>query len=388
MSLTTFEKAQAIQDYVVALRRDFHRHPELSYHENRTSRIVREELEKLGIEVQPVGETGLIGYIRGAQPGKTVALRADMDALPVTEQSGVDYTSENSGVMHACGHDSHTSMLLGAAKLLSEMKDTLKGTVKLVFQPAEELGTGSRFMIQGGALEGIDAIVGMHVSADFPRGKVVVKDGALMASGDQFKIEIIGKQSHGSAPWQGVDANVCAAAILQGFQTIVSRTNDARSPIVLNTGTIRAGDRFNITSGKAVLEGCNRTFSQEIREKLPVWMENMVKGYCHAYGCEYTFDYTYVCAVTDNDPAVTEKVRKSVVEALGEDCIQPIGLQMGSEDFSYYQMEAPGTFLFLGVGNPEKGCTYSLHSDRFKLDEDAFPYGVTCYVQSALAVLG
>lgn len=386
MNESIFKRAQAIQDQVVAFRRDFHQHPELSYHEFRTSKIVKDYLQGLGAEVVSVGETGVVGIIRGDRPGKTIALRADMDALPVAEESGVDYSSLNSGAMHACGHDGHTAMLLGASAILSSMKKELRGTVKLVYQPAEEMGTGAKFMLDSGALDDVDAIVGMHIFPDFPCGKLVIQEGPLLTSGDRFEIEILGKQSHGSAPWQGVDANVCASAIVQGLQTLVSRVNDARSPIVLNVGTISGGDRFNITSGKAVLEGANRTFDRKTRENLPVWMENLVKGYCYAYGCEYKFNYTYVCAVTDNDPGVTKKVKDSIVKVLGGNSVLPAGLLMGSEDFSSYQSKIPGAFILLGGGNEAKGCVYSLHSNRYRLDEDTFPYGVTVYVEAALAL--
>jgi len=389
MEQLTLEKAKNIQEWMVELRRDFHKHPELSYKEYRTSKIVKAELKKLGIEVIPIGETGVVGIINGKEDGPVIGLRADMDALPVTEATGLPYASENKGVMHACGHDAHTSMLLGAAKILSEMKDEFKGTVKLIFQPAEEDGSGAQTMIDRGALNNpdVDVIVGMHVFTDFPHGKVVIQEGPLMASGDQFRIEIIGKQCHGSAPWQGVDANVCAAAIIQGVQTLVSRVNDARSPIVVNMGTVDGGERFNITSGKVVLEGANRTFSQETREKLPKWIENMVKGICYAYGCEYKFEYMYRCAVTNNDVALTRKIKESIEKVIGKENVLATEKIMGSEDFSMYQLKIKGTFMLLGAGSEEKGCIYPLHSEHFNFDEDVLSTGAASYAKAALAYL-
>lgn len=389
MTESTLLQAIKIQDWIRDLQMDFHRHPELSYDEYRTSGIVRSELEKLGIKTTALGKTGVSGMIHEKSEGRVVALRADMDALPITEATGLPFSSENAGIMHACGHDTHTAMLLGAARLLTEIKEEFKGTVKLVFQPAEEDGTGAKSMIDNGILANptVDAIVGMHIFTDYPCGKIVVQKGPLMASGDQFRIEIYGKQCHGSAPWQGVDANVCAAAIIQGVQTIVSRKNDARSPIVVNIGKIEGGDRFNVTSGKVVIEGSNRTFNEETRNLLPSWIENMVKGTCIAYGCEYKFEYMPRCAVVINDAETTDKIKNAMVKMLGRENVLPTEMIMGSEDFSIYQHHVKGTFILLGAGNSEKDCVYSLHSDHFRFDENALPIGAAGYAEAALACL-
>lgn len=382
-------KAKGIQDWVIEHRRDFHKHPELSYKEFRTTKVIKEELEKMGIETKSIGETGIVGIIKGKEEGKVLGLRADIDALPVKEDTGLPFTSENEGVMHACGHDTHAAMLLGAAKLLSGMKNEFKGTVKLIFQPAEEAGSGAKTIIKEGVLKEpeVDAIIGMHIFSDFPCGKVVIQEGPFMASGDTWKLEVIGKQCHGSAPWQGVDANVCAAAILQALQTIVSRVNDARSPIVLNVGTIQGGERFNITSGKVTLEGMNRTFNEETRKLLPEWMERVIKGICSAYGCEYKFKYDYLCAAVINDSEITKQLKKSVSNIIGEGNIFEVEKIMGSEDFSEYMLYVPGTIMLLGGGNPEKDCVYPQHSNHFKIDENALPIGVASYVQASLDFL-
>ena len=389
MENTILNKAKEIQDWVVEHRRDFHRHPELSYKEFRTTKIIKEELEKMGIETKSVGETGIIGIIKGIEDGKVLGLRADIDALPVTEDTGLPFTSENEGIMHACGHDTHAAMLLGAAKLLSEMKNNLKGTVKLIFQPAEEAGSGARTIVEAGALKdpNIDTIIGMHIFSDFPCGKMVVQEGPFMASGDIWKLEVIGKQCHGSAPWQGVDANICATAIIQALQTIVSRVNDVRSPIVLNVGTIHGGERYNITSGKVTIEGMNRTFNEEIRKLLPGWMEKVIKGICSAYGCEYTFKYDYMVGSVTNDVEITRQLRKSIDAVIGKENILQVEKIMGSEDFSEYLLYVKGSFMLLGGGNSEKDCIYPQHSNHFKIDENAFPIGVASYVQAALDFL-
>lgn len=385
----TLQKSKEIQDWVVNLRRDFHRHPEPSFKEIRTSQIVVDELIKMGIKVERIGETGVVGILEGKTPGKVIALRADMDALSVTEKTGLPFSSENPGFMHACGHDCHTSMLLGAAKLLSEIKDEFIGTVKFIFQPAEETAFGADKMVEGGVLKNpdVDFIFGMHIWSDTPMNKVIVQEGPLMASGDTWTLDIKGKSSHGSAPWQGVDAIVCAASIIQSVQTIVSRSNDARSPIVINIGTIKGGERFNVTPGSVQMEGMNRAFSSYSRKKIPEWIERIVKNSCEAYGCEYEFKYNFVCGVTTNDEKGTKLVKNSVIKLIGEEGILSAEKIMGSEDFSAYLEHIPGTLMLLGGRNENKKCCYSHHSNFFDVDEDALPIGVAAYVQVAIDYL-
>jgi len=387
--MNIMKKSESIQDYVVGIRRDFHQHPEESFKEFRTTQVIVEELEKMGIEVHRISETGAVGILKGAYPGKVVALRADIDALSVTEDTGLPFASENKGVMHACGHDAHAAMLLGAAKLLSGMRDEIKGTIKFIFQPAEETATGAKKMVECGALKNpdVDFIFGMHIWSDTPMGKVMLQEGPLMASGDMWELDIKGKSSHGSAPWQGADAIVCAAAVIGGIQTVVSRKNDVRSPIVINIGTIHGGERYNVTPGSAKLEGMNRAFSPEIRRNLPVWIEEVAKNTCAAYGCGYDFNYNFVCAVTTNDEKSTKLAKASLAKLIGEENVIPSEKIMGSEDFSEYMEHIPGTIMFLGTRNEAKDCCYSHHSNHFKIDEDALPTGVAAYVQVALDYL-
>ncbi len=387
--MNTFEKAQGIKDWVIEKRRDFHEHPELSTKEVRTSGIVEETLRSLGIETKRVGETGVLGILKGARPGRVLALRADMDALPVTEETGYPFASKNPGCMHACGHDFHTSMLLGAAKLLSQEKDKIAGTVKFIFQPAEELAVGAKAMVAGGVLENpaVDTAFGMHVMADLPVGCAVVQEGYFMAAADRWDCSIIGTSCHGSAPWQGRDAIVCAAAFIQSVQTIVSRTNDAREPIVINIGTIEGGERFNITPGKVEIEGMNRSFSENSRKMLPQWIEAILKNTCEAYGCTYKFNYDFSCGPVTNDKASTELVRKAVSKFLAPEAIVQIPKIMGSEDYSEYLAKVPGMILLLGGRNEAKDCKYPQHSSHFKIDEDCIPIGVAAHVQVALDYL-
>ena len=343
------EKSKQIQDWVVNLRRDFHRHPEPSLKEIRTSKIVADELSKMGIKVYHICGTGVIGILEGKAPGKVIALRADMDALSVTEKTNLPFASENPGFMHGCGHDCHTSMLLGAAKLLSEMRDQFNGTVKFIFQPAEELAVGAKKLVENGVLKNpdVDFIFGMHIWADTPLNKVILQEGPFMASGDIWSLNIKGKSSHGSAPWQGIDAIVCASAIIQSIQTIPSRINDARSPIVINVGTIKGGERFNVTPGDVQIEGMNRAFSAYSRKKIPEWIEKIAKNTCEAYGCKYEFNYNFKCAVTVNDRQGTKLIKNSIIKLIGEEGIIPSEKIMGSEDFSEYLEHVPGVLMLL-----------------------------------------
>ena len=382
-------KAKAIENWVVDFRRDFHKHPEESLKEFRTSKIISEELIKMGLKVEHIGETGIVGILEGFSKGKVIALRADMDALCVTEDTGLEFSSENPGFMHACGHDAHVSMLLGAAKILSEMKDELKGTVKFIFQPAEELAQGAKEMIAGGVLKNpdVDFIFGMHIWADIPVGKISVKDGPIMAGADLWDLTIKGKSCHGSSPWQGIDAITCAAAVIQGVQTLVSRVNDARSPIVINIGTIKGGERFNITPGSVEMNGMNRTFSADSRKKMPDWLKNMISNICKGYNCDFDFDYQFFLGPTVNDVNATRATRKSLMKLVDEENMPQFEKVMGSEDFAEYLERIPGTLILLGCRNEEKGCCYSHHSNHFKIDEDALPLGVASYVQVTLDYL-
>lgn len=387
--MKTLDLAKKYHNWMVEVRRDFHMHPEASFEEHKTSERIKKELENMGIQVSNVAGTGVVGILKGKEDGKVVALRADIDALSVNEETDLPYSSKVPGMMHACGHDAHASMLLGAAKVLSELKDEIKGTVKFIFQPAEEIASGAKTMIKEGVLENpkVDGIFGMHIWSDVKVGQVAIDEGAVMASGDVWELTIKGKSCHGSSPWQGVDAITCAAAVIQGMQTIVSRVNDARDPIVINIGTINAGERFNVVPGKAQITGMNRTFTADTRKKLPGLTEKMIKSICEAYGCEYEFKYDFICSPTTNHEETTKIAKEALAKLIGEENVVSIGKQMGSEDFSEYVEKIPGTIMFLGGRNEEKGCCYSHHSNFFNIDEDALPIGAASYAQFAIDYL-
>lgn len=381
-------KAKEIREWVVDIRRDFHMYPEPSMQETRTADTIARLLTELNIEVTPIG-TGVLGVLRGGQPGKTIALRADIDALSVEEKTGVPYSSKKSGFMHACGHDAHAAMLLGAARLLAAQREALKGTVKFIFQPGEEVAEGAKAMIAAGVMENpkVDMVVGMHIFAMVETGKMIIQPGFFMAAGDVWQLTISGKSAHGSSPWEGIDAVTCAAAVVQSLQTIVSRVNDARNPIVINVGTIHGGERHNVIPGKVEMTGMNRSFSEYSRRMMPEWMEQMIKNVCSAYNCSYEFTYEYHCSPVNNNPAVCDFTKAAVGKIIGVENILGSEKIMGSEDFSEYMAQAPGVMMILGGGNQAKGCWHSQHSNYFAIDEDSLPIGAAAYAQIAVDFL-
>lgn len=387
--MNTLDKAKEIKDWVIDIRRDFHMYPEPSYEEVRTAGIIEEKLKDMDIEVVRIGKTGVLGVLRGAEAGKVIALRADIDALSVNEETELPFSSKNPGFMHACGHDTHAAMLLGAAKILSGIRSELKGIVKFIFQPAEEAAGGAELMVEGGVLENpkVDMVIGMHIFSMVPVGSMVVQEGSFMAAGDTWELNITGKSCHGSSPWDGHDAIICAAAIINGFQTIVSRVNDARNPIVINVGTVNGGERYNVIAGKVKLTGMNRSFTEYSRKMMPEWMEKIIKSTCDAYECNYKFNYDFGCDVTVNDEKVTEFVRKSVKKIVGEENVIGSEKQMGSEDFCEYAKKVPGMMMVLGGGNEKKGYVFPQHSNYFMIDEESLPIGVASYSQVVIDYL-
>ena len=377
-------KATEIKEWLVDIRRDFHRHPEPSMQEVRTAEVIERQLNEMGLEVTRIG-TGVLGVLQGGQPGKTIALRADIDALSVEEKTEVSYRSLKPGFMHACGHDAHAAMLLGAARLLSAQQKDIKGTIKFIFQPGEEVAQGAKAMIAGGVMENpkVDMVVGMHIFAMVETGKMIVQPGPFMAAGDVWQLTINGKSAHGSSPWEGVDAVTCAAAVVQSLQTLVSRVNDARNPIVINVGTIHGGERHNVIPGKVEMTGMNRSFSEYSRKMMPEWMEQMIKNICGAYNCSYELTYEYHCSPVNNNPEVCDVIKASVGKIIGAENIHGAEKIMGSEDFAEYMKEAPGAMIILGGGNQAKGCWHSQHSNYFAIDEDSLPIGAASYAQIA-----
>lgn len=375
------------RDYVRDIRREFHQCPELSMKEVETTKLIAKKLDEMGIpyEIDTEKNTGLVGIIQGAHEGKTVALRADIDALPVTEATGLPFASKNVGKMHACGHDNHMAMLLGAAKMLLDMKDEIYGTVYLVFQPAEETGEGAPYMMRfGDWFSKVSAIFGGHIWADAPAGTISARSGAFMAATDKFTIKIHGKQSHGSQPQAGIDAVVVGSAMVMNLQTLVSRQFGAVDPVVVTVGTFKGGDRWNIVGGEAYLDGTTRYFDKKIGKELKEKMERIVKSTAEAYGATAELEYTYIVPPTVNDAACTDIVKQAVTEVLGSDALYDHDLVMGGEDFSFYQEKKPGSFMLVGTYNPECNAVYPNHSNYFTSDESILSGGAGVYAQTAI----
>lgn len=381
------ELAKQNKDYVIDLRREFHMHPELSWQEERTSQRVKEELEKMGIPFAAVAGTGVVAIIKGKQEGKTIALRADMDALQVKECNEVAYKSQNEGIMHACGHDGHTAMLLGAAKVLNACKDEIKGTVKLFFQPAEELAQGAKKMVEQGVMEGVDGVFGIHLWSDIPSGTVSVEEGPRMASADMFTIRVKGKGGHGSLPHQGVDAVVAASAIVMDLQSVVSREISPLESAVVSVGSFHSGTRFNVIANEAVLEGTTRCFNPQIREAFPAIIERIVKNTAKSYRAQAEIEYNLGTPATINDAGCSKIAEKTVEKVLSKEGVIKMEKVTGGEDFAMFAEKAPAVMAFVGIRNAEKEAHYPHHHERFNMDEDALEIGTALYAQYALDFL-
>lgn len=380
-------RAKELGGQISADRRYLHQHAELSFNEKETTAFLVRELQKMGIPVQQFEDyTGCIATIRGGCPGeKTVLLRADIDALPIQENSGVDFESNHPGVMHACGHDCHAAMLLGAARFLWESRQELCGTVKLLFQAAEEVFVGSHYYVDKGYLSDVDAAMGLHVWPTAPSGKLVVQDGPLMASCDNFKITVHGVSAHGSEPNRGRDAIVAASAIIMNLQTIVSRTSSPLNSLVVTVGTVRAGTQFNIITDTAVLEGTVRTHFAETRAMVEAAMHRVVDNTAAAMDCSAEIEYKYLePPVCNGDQKLNRIARNAAVKLYGEEVLAATPKASGSEDFSYIMEKIPSSlFVFLGCYEEETGCVYPVHNEKFKVNEDILPVGAAQYAQFA-----
>jgi len=381
------ELAEQYRNEIIAWRRDFHAHPELALEEFETADKVARELEKLGIKVTRVGKTGVLGTLTGNHPGKTVALRADMDALAIVETTGVSYQSKNAGVMHACGHDGHTAMLLGAAKILSQLKDEIRGTIKFIFQPAEEVGLGALQFLEAGILEGVSAVFGAHLWPDIPTGKVSLEAGPRMASVAKIKITVKGASVHGSMPNLGVDAIVAAAAIVMNLQTISSREISPLEPVVVSIGKFAGGTSWNILCDEVVMEGTTRSFSRETKNKLCEMIERVARNTAASLRAEAHVEYAETAPPTINDPHVSKIAAGALKKLYGEGAAVEAPKVMGGEDFAYLMEAVPGAFALIGSGNKEKETSLPLHQGKFNIDEDALPIGAALHAQFALDFL-
>ncbi len=379
------EVAAKYSDYIIEKRRHFHENPEVSGKEFNTGKVVKDELDSMGVEWRPCGmETGVLATIKGAKPGKTILIRGDMDALSVEELNDVPYASKTKGVMHACGHDAHTAMMLTAAHILDDMKDELCGTVKLAFQPAEETAQGAKAMIAQGALDGVDGCFGIHIWQDVPSGKVLCDAGPRMGAADHFRIDIKGKGSHGAAPHQGVDAAVVTAAIINNLQTLVSRETDPTDSLVVTVGKVEVGTRWNVVPENAHIEGTLRCYSKEIYNQLPAMMERVVKNTAEIFRAEASVEIDRLVAVTENEPHMAGVVQGAVDKLYGEGNLHHANPTLGGEDFAFFLEKCPGSIALVGIGNEACGAVWPHHSGHFTVDEDQLLNAASLYVQVAM----
>jgi amidohydrolase len=379
---------------LVATRRDLHRHPELAFEEVRTSGIVAQRLRALGLEVRTaVAKTGVVGLLRGgrSRPGaKTLAIRADIDALPIHELSEIDYRSQVDGKMHACGHDGHTSIALAVAALLSKRRQELNGNVQFIFQPAEEIVSGARLMIEEGAMDGVDGVIGLHLMSHHPAGLVGVRAGPIFASGDRLLFNVHGKGGHAAMPESAIDPIVIAAYITTALQTLISRETSPFSPAVITIASINAGaSALNIIPEEAVMRGGLRAYTPEHRAYLLLRIKEVAQGVASALGGSCTVETTPGCPLCTNDPAMAELVQRAAIASVGEENVSSSTEVMttGSDDMAYFLQSVAGCYFIVGTRNEEKEANYPHHHPRFNIDEDALPIGVEVLTRAALDFL-
>jgi len=382
MSINIKTEVQSIKKSIISNRRDFHMHPELGFNEIRTSKIIAEKCSNYGLDIQTgVGKTGVVATLNGIENGKTIALRADMDALPIQETGNLPFKSINDGVMHACGHDGHISMLLGAAKILSTMKDKIQGTVKFIFQPAEEGGGGARYMIEDGVLDGVDEIYGAHLWNYQRYGTIGVKSGPVMAAADFFDITIKGKGGHGATPHGTVDAILVASQIIQSLQTIVSRNTNPLESTVVTVGKVNGGYNFNVIADRVSLQGTARAYTEENRQLIKTRMNEILGGIGSAFNANIILDYKDGYPPVINNDDCASKLLTAAIQIVKDGARAPY-LSMGGEDFSYFLNEIPGCFFFIGSSPKDRELLSTPHHcSHFDIDEKALLIGTSTFVQ-------
>jgi len=380
--------AEAQELDLVAWRRDLHRHPELGFAEVRTASIIARHLSELGLEVQTgIGKTGVVGLLEGCQPGPVVMLRFDMDALPITEENATDYVSQSPGVMHACGHDGHVAIGLGVATLLARHRNELSGSVKFVFQPAEEGMGGAMEMIKDGALQGPrpDVALGLHIFNQLPLGQVAAGEGPVMAAAERFHCIVTGRGGHGATPHQTVDTVVVAAQIVTALQTVVSRNVDPAEPVVVSVGSLHSGSAFNIIAEQAELWGTIRTFDEATRQTVLRRVREVVEGTAHTLGASVQLEIEELTLAVVNDVAASARVREAAARVVGAANVGTQQRWMASEDMSYFLREVGGCFFFLGgARHPSE---FPHHNPRFDFDEAALPQGVAILCDTTASYL-
>ena len=372
------------ESYLIALRRELHRRPELALREYETAAVVERELDKVGVEHRRVGATGVLGVLRGAAPGESVALRADIDALPIQEESGAAYRSETDGVMHACGHDAHTACLLGAAGILAERRDAFSGEVRLIFQPAEETGGGAADFINAGTLRGVRRVFGLHVAPDLPAGTVGITPGLNNAAVDHFRVKIHGKSAHVAAPQLGADALYAASQIVVAVQGLVARRTSPTEPVILGIGKLNAGTTYNAVAEYAELEGTTRTVSQTARLEARERIDETARHISAVSGAEAETVWTGICSALVNAPEVCAEAQ-AVARELGLSVVGNRPLSLSGDNFAEYLSQVPGCYAYLGTANEALPNTLAgIHNSHFDLDESALATGAALYAACAL----
>jgi len=384
--LELLREAFDLQESLVSMRRMFHQNPELSFQERVTSSEVAAELKRIGswsVRTE-VGGFGVVAELTGAGGGRTVALRADMDALPIAEETGLPYASVRPNVMHACGHDAHTAMLLGAARLIARRRAELEGTVRLLFQSAEEINEGAKAMIAERALDGVDEIYGLHNDPLLPSGRFALRPGSMMGSVDRIEMTVEGKGGHGAIPDASVDPVVAAASIVMGLQTAVSREISPFEPAVVTIGSLQAGEAGNVIPSRARLTGTVRTFSPEVRRSMPERLERLVRKQAEAFRCRAELRYIEQVPVLSNDQACCRAAWNVLTRLAGEANLEEARPTMAGEDFSVYLQAVPGCFVWVGSGSSDGGEAYGLHHPKYTIDERCLPYGAAYFAAIAM----
>jgi len=391
MSHAVKEKIAEMKDWLVETRRTLHMNPELGFEEVETSRLIAGYLEKFGLQVKTgMAKTGVIGLLKGGQPGKTVAIRADMDALPMEEANPVPYRSKVKGKMHACGHDAHVTILLGVARLFSSMGNPVRGNIKWIFQPAEEGGGGGRVLTEEGVLENpkVDAIFGAHLFPDLKIGRVGIHEKEGLAATDRFVIKMIGRGAHGAYPHLSRDPITAVGHLITQINTIVSRSISPLDSAVITIGKVSGGTAFNIIPDEAEILGTVRSLTPKVREELKSRMEQVTQGVAKSFGMDHGFDFQYGYPALVNDPEMSHLVATACTKGIGKENVEFIRPSMGGEDFAYYLEKVPGSFFRLGCRNEAKGIVNPFHSSRFDIDEDVLPFGVEIFARIIDEYLG
>jgi amidohydrolase len=378
------EKIDEMKDWLVDIRRTIHRHPELGFEEIETSKLVSEWLQKFGLDVRRgMAKTGVVGLLKGGKIGKTVAIRADMDALPMDEANRIPYASEIKGKMHACGHDAHVTILLGVAKFFSSIPDQVKGNIKWIFQPAEEGGGGGRIMVEEGVLENpkVDAIFGAHVFPFLSVGKVGIYEREGLAAADRFVIKIIGKGGHAASPHVSKDPILAAGHLITQIHSIVSRNVNPLESGVITIGKVSGGTASNIIPDEVELIGTVRSLTPQVREELKSRIDQVTQGVARSFSMDCRFDFEYGYPVLINNPEMSKLVGLACSKGIGKENVEVVKPSMGGEDFAYYLEKVPGAFFRLGCRNEEKGFIHPYHSSLFDIDEEVLPLGVEMFVR-------